>query len=79
MDRFGIYVHIPFCISKCKYCDFISFACNNQKTEEYFEVLTREIESKKDCTNKEITTIYIGGGTPSVPDSKYIVEIHFCA
>ncbi len=75
MDRFGIYVHIPFCISKCKYCDFISFACNNQKTEEYFEVLTREIESKKDCTNKEITTIYIGGGTPSVPDSKYIVEI----
>lgn len=75
MDRFGIYVHIPFCKSKCKYCDFISFACNNQKIEEYFEVLIKEIESKKDCTNKGITTIYIGGGTPSVPNSKYIVKV----
>lgn len=75
MDRFGIYVHIPFCKSKCKYCDFISFACNNKKIEEYFEVLIKEIESKKDCTNKEITTIYIGGGTPSVPNSKYIVKV----
>ncbi len=75
MDRFGIYVHIPFCISKCKYCDFISFACNNKKIEEYFDVLIKEIECKKNCTNKEITTIYIGGGTPSVPDSKYIVQV----
>lgn len=75
MDRFGIYVHIPFCISKCKYCDFISFSCKSKKIEEYFEVLIKEIESKKDCTSKEITTLYIGGGTPSVPNSKYIVNV----
>lgn len=75
MDRFGIYVHIPFCKSKCKYCDFISFSCMEGKIEKYFDVLIKEIESKKDCTNKEITTIYIGGGTPSVPDSKHIVKV----
>lgn len=74
MDRFGIYVHIPFCRKKCKYCDFISFACNEDKMKKYFEVLIKEIKSKKFCTNKEITTIYIGGGTPSIPDSKYIVK-----
>lgn len=75
MDRFGIYVHIPFCKSKCKYCDFISFSCMEAKIDKYFEVLIKEIESKKDCTSKEVTTIYIGGGTPSVPDSKYIVKV----
>lgn len=75
MDRFGIYVHIPFCMSKCKYCDFTSFPCNQDKIEKYFDVLIKEIESKKDCTSKEITTIYIGGGTPSVPDSKFIAKV----
>lgn len=75
MDRFGIYVHIPFCKSKCKYCDFISFSCMEQKTEKYFDVLIKEIESKKNCTSKEITTIYIGGGTPSVPNSQYIIKV----
>lgn len=75
MDRFGIYVHIPFCKSKCKYCDFISFTCSENKIEKYFDILVKEIESKKNCTNKQVTTIYIGGGTPSFPDSKYIVKI----
>ena len=74
MDRFGIYVHIPFCISKCKYCDFVSFPCM-EKIDKYFDVLIKEIKSKNVYGTKEVTTIYIGGGTPSVPDSKYIVKI----
>ena len=74
MDRFGIYVHIPFCISKCKYCDFVSFPCM-EKIDKYFDVLIKEIKSKSVYAVKEVTTIYIGGGTPSVPDSKYIVKI----
>ena len=68
MDRFGIYVHIPFCISKCKYCDFVSFPCM-EKIDKYFDVLIKEIKSKSVYAVKEVTTIYIGGGTPSVPDS----------
>ena len=74
MDRFGIYVHIPFCISKCKYCDFVSFPCM-EKIDKYFDVLIKEIKSKSVYAVKGVTTIYIGGGTPSVPDSKYIVKI----
>lgn len=74
MDRFGIYVHIPFCVSKCKYCDFVSFPCM-EKIDKYFDVLIKEIKSKNVYGTKDVTTIYIGGGTPSVPDSKYIVKI----
>ncbi len=73
MNRFGIYVHIPFCKKKCKYCDFVSFFCDEQNQEKYFEKLTQEINLKK--INKKVNTIYIGGGTPSFVDSKYIVNI----
>lgn len=73
MDRFGIYVHIPFCKQKCKYCDFISFSCM-EKIDAYFDVLIKEIKNKKIYAPKEVTTIYIGGGTPSLPESKYIVK-----
>lgn len=74
MDKFGIYVHIPFCKKKCKYCDFISFFCDEQKVEKYFERLKDEIKSSK-YKGKVVSTIYIGGGTPSFVDSKYILEV----
>ncbi len=73
MDRFGIYIHIPFCKKKCNYCDFISFSCAQNIIEEYFNCLISEIEITN--INKKINTIYIGGGTPSYVDSKFIVEI----
>ena len=69
----GIYVHIPFCKKKCDYCDFISFSNKNSKMQEYIEAVLKEIELQK--IKKQITTIYIGGGTPSYIDSKYIKEI----
>lgn len=69
----GIYVHIPFCKRKCEYCDFISYSNKNSKIEEYIEAVKKEIELQK--IKSEITTIYIGGGTPSYIDSKYIKEI----
>ncbi len=79
MKELGIYVHIPFCKKKCKYCDFISFCVDDEKIKEYFEALKKEINSFKideEFFNKyKVTTIYFGGGTPSYPDSKYIVEI----
>ena len=73
MKKFGIYVHIPFCKKKCKYCDFISFSCFKEKEEEYVNCLIKEIENKK-CSNV-VSTIYIGGGTPSIIDSKNIIKI----
>lgn len=69
----GLYIHVPFCKSKCTYCDFASFPKEIGKTESYFACLYREIEGRaKQYENTVIDTIYIGGGTPSVVPSKYI-------
>lgn len=73
MNKLGIYVHIPFCQKKCKYCDFISFSCDDKKIHEYFNSLEKEIDNCK--INEEVSTIYIGGGTPSFVNSQYIVNI----
>lgn len=70
----GIYIHIPFCKQKCYYCDFVSFANKEELIERYINALKKEIKYKLKSKDK-IDTIYIGGGTPSVIDSKYIVEI----
>lgn len=67
----GIYIHIPFCKRKCYYCDFISYSNKDMMIERYVNCLKKEIKKE----NRDITTIYIGGGTPSNIDSKYIVEI----
>ena len=78
MESLGLYVHIPFCKRKCKYCDFISFACEENVYERYINALKNEIKvvSKNIMpTIHEVDTIYIGGGTPSIIDSKYIEEI----
>ena len=69
----GIYVHIPFCKRKCDYCDFISFSNKDSKIQEYIEAVKKEIELQK--IKSEITTIYVGGGTPSYIEGKYIKEI----
>ena len=72
----GIYIHIPFCLKKCYYCDFISFPNKKEYEEEYFKKLKQEIESQKEVLEKSnVTTIYIGGGTPSIAKSKNIAEI----
>ena len=69
----GIYIHIPFCKRKCDYCDFISYSNKDAKIEEYIEAVKKEIELQK--IKSKITTVYIGGGTPSYIESKYIKEI----
>ena len=65
-----IYVHIPFCVKKCDYCDFLSFAGSEEIRNRYVRALIREIESYRNSyENKEILevpTIFLGGGTPSV-------------
>lgn len=75
MEELGIYIHIPFCKQKCFYCDFCSFANKNEMQEKYVEAVINEI---KNITHKEkyaVTTIYFGGGTPSILYPEYIKNI----
>ena len=72
-NKIGIYVHIPFCKKKCDYCDFISYCGKDDLIEKYVDSVKKEIEHVK--IKSEITTIYIGGGTPSYINSKFIVQI----
>lgn len=72
-----IYIHLPFCKSKCQYCDFNSYACQSDATIfSYLTALNRELRyaGKKFC-NTKISTVYIGGGTPSMLDSRQISSI----
>ena len=69
----GIYVHIPFCMRKCTYCDFASYPKETYKAESYFACLYRETEGRgRQLSGKVFDTVYIGGGTPSAVDSKFI-------
>lgn len=74
-NTMGIYVHIPFCVQKCKYCDFLSAPCDKDTRKEYVESLIREILACKKTVNKVVNTIYLGGGTPSILDGKNIKRI----
>lgn len=72
----GIYIHIPFCIQKCIYCDFVSYPNKLNLQSDYIEKLIKEIDGEKELFDKyNVTTIYIGGGTPSAIESKNIVKI----
>lgn len=74
MDSIGIYIHIPFCQKKCKYCDFVSFdRCNEKMKEKYIQAILKEIEN---CDKtKKASTIYFGGGTPSILPAEEIQRI----
>lgn len=62
-----IYVHIPFCVRKCAYCDFLSFTGNQQMQREYAEKLMEEIECQSARTGEyQVVSVFIGGGTPSI-------------
>lgn len=72
----GVYVHIPFCIKKCYYCDFVSYPNKFEMQKKYIKKLIEEIEDNKEkLKNNEITTIYIGGGTPSSINPELIKNI----
>lgn len=75
MKELGLYIHIPFCKQKCYYCDFVSYAKNEKFFERYIEALLEEMNNFFDNNDVEIKTIYIGGGTPSIIDAKYIEKI----
>lgn len=73
MENFGLYIHIPFCKSKCSYCDFSSFANAESKMEDYIEALCHEIEIR--AKDKSFDTVYVGGGTPSLLTDNLIEKL----
>ena len=62
----GIYLHIPFCVRKCRYCDFLSFSSGEEEQEQYVKKLVQEIRSFPQKEKWRVTTIFFGGGTPSI-------------
>lgn len=70
----NIYIHIPFCHSKCAYCAFLSH-CDITKEDEYIEAVCREIEKRKNDFENPVETIYFGGGTPSIIKTESVAKI----
>lgn len=76
MKNLELYIHIPFCLKKCAYCDFLSFSCDEKTQISYADALIREIEFYGPKMKEYlVSTIFIGGGTPSWLDENKMVEI----
>ena len=76
MRPLEIYIHIPFCVSKCKYCDFKSAPSCSKERSDYVESFCEKIRSYEEFAKAyRVVSIFIGGGTPSLIESKYILEI----
>lgn len=75
----GLYIHIPFCVRKCEYCDFLSAPGTDSAKREYVDALLKEIESYQGKTSAYVVpTIFFGGGTPSCIPETDIVRIMAC-
>ena len=71
----SLYLHVPFCASKCTYCDFASFPGREGEWDRYFGALWREIEGwGPGLAGREVATVFVGGGTPTLVDAGYIEE-----
>lgn len=78
MKTLGLYIHIPFCLRKCHYCDFVSYPNRECDFDSYVDALIKEAELYRDyITQRRIDTVFIGGGTPSLLSSaqiKYLID-----
>ncbi|MBQ7613774.1 MAG: radical SAM family heme chaperone HemW [Butyrivibrio sp.] len=74
LQYLSIYVHIPFCVRKCNYCDFLSFNAKRKVVDRYFEALKREVELIA-SKNAVVRSIFFGGGTPSFVDADKICDV----
>jgi len=74
----GLYIHFPFCVKKCNYCDFVSFPFDKNLSKKYFNYLKKEVklflkqypDNGKFC----VYTLYFGGGTPSLIEPEYLAD-----
>lgn len=75
MKGISLYIHIPFCIQKCGYCDFLSFPSREINKKEYLNSLHREMQAYSTWIKEPITTIFIGGGTPSTLSAEELEQL----
>ena len=76
MKNLELYIHIPFCMKKCAYCDFLSFPCDEKTQVAYADALIREIEYYgPKMKNYVVSTIFVGGGTPTWLNEEKMAEI----
>lgn len=77
MKKLSIYIHIPFCKSKCAYCDFVSFKCNEESVKKYVQSLIAEINNF-DSSGYVVDSIFFGGGTPTYLSEELFESIVNC-
>ena len=74
-----LYVHIPFCVKKCEYCDFLSFSAGSAAKKMYTDALQLELKSAAaECEGETVSSVFLGGGTPSVLEKGQIGAIMEC-
>ena len=75
MRKLELYIHIPFCARKCAYCDFLSAPAGRSTQRQYIEALKREIVDFPYKKEYEVTSVFFGGGTPSLLPAEDMAEI----
>jgi len=76
MDEFELYIHIPFCVKKCLYCDFLSGPSNFSEREKYTEAIINELMLYGPrFKGRTLTSIFIGGGTPTFLETEFLIRI----
>ncbi len=75
MKELELYLHIPFCVKKCNYCDFLSAPAEEETRAAYIDALLEEIRGFEDPEDYEVVTVFFGGGTPSILPGQEIFRI----
>lgn len=76
IETLGLYLHIPFCVKKCDYCDFLSFPSEKEVRQKYVQALCREVSNRAEgFSDKMVGTVFLGGGTPSLLSIEEITDV----
>ena len=73
--KIELYVHIPFCVKKCDYCDFLSAPAGRDTQEQYVQALLHEIQTEGGRRKEPVASVFIGGGTPSILEADLLEKI----
>src|SRR4051812_27418880 len=74
--RFGVYIHFPYCLSKCPYCDFASTAAKEVPEERYAKAISLELSRRLQAgTFPSAQSVFLGGGTPSLWAPRYVAQV----
>ena len=73
--KIELYVHIPFCVKKCDYCDFLSAPAGRDTQEQYVQALLHEIQTEGSRRKEPVASVFIGGGTPSILEADLLEKI----